>query len=189
MPADISGNVILAELERLADLPGDEATWWTTGSGACAGCLGHWGPGVRPFARLTLTLREGGDGALLCRDCTVPSIARQVAQARVPGREVQLWSTADPAVDAVTDADREWFLANPRRRFRLRPTSLDELPAGTIVVPGMVTVVARVADGARMRCFVKVPPHRRRDTDRCCRSLLPDYAKAEITRLRPPALR
>ena len=114
MPAGISGNVIRAELERLADLPDDEATWWTAGSGACAGCLGRWGPGLRPFARLTLTLREGGgDGALLCLDCSVPDVAHRVAQARVPGREVRLWATADPAVDAVTDADREWFLANP----------------------------------------------------------------------------
>src|SRR4051794_18108917 len=179
VPADISGNVILADLDRLADLPDDEAALWTTGSGACAGCLGRWGPGLRPFARLTLTLREGGgDGALLCRDCSVPATAHRVAQARTPGRKVRVEATATPALEAVTDADRVWFEANPHRRFRLRPTSLDELPAGTVVVPGMVTVVALVADGARMRCFVKVPPHRRRDTDRNCESLLPGYAKA-----------
>ena len=191
MPAGISGDVIRAELDRLADLPDDEAAWWTAGSGACAGCLGRWGPGLRPFARLTLTLREGGggDGALLCLSCSCPDMALRVAQARVPGRKVRVEGTATPALEAVTDADRDWFRARPHRRFRLRPTSLDELPAGTLVVPGLVTVVARVADGARMRCFVTAPPHRRRDTDRNCESLLPGYAKAGLARLRPPALR
>jgi hypothetical protein len=74
-------------------------------------------------------------------------------------------------------------------RARLRPTSLDELPAGTVVIPGMATIAVRVADGARMRCFVKAPPHRRRDTDRNCESLLPGYAKAGLARLRTPAFR
>src|SRR4051812_29500381 len=99
MPADISGDVIRAELDRLADLPDDEATWWTTGSGACAGCLGRWGPGLRPFARLTLTLREGGggDGALLCLSCSCPDVALRVARSRVPGREVRVEATATPA--------------------------------------------------------------------------------------------
>jgi len=54
---------------------------------------------------------------------------------------------------------------------------------------GLVTIVAKVTDDIRVRCFVTPPPHKRRDTDRCCRSLLPDHAKAEITRLRPPAFR
>jgi hypothetical protein len=40
VPAGISGNVIRADLETLADLPSDEAA----GSAACAGCLGTWGP-------------------------------------------------------------------------------------------------------------------------------------------------
>src|SRR4051812_30478012 len=109
VPADIPGDVIRADLDRLADLPGDEATWWTSGSGACAGCLGRWGPGYGAFARLTLTLREGGgDGALLCLSCSCPDVALRVAQARVPGRKVRVEATANPALEAVTDGDRDW---------------------------------------------------------------------------------
>ena len=52
------------------------------------------------------------------------------------------------------------------------------------MVPGLVTIVAKVTDGIRMRCFVTPPPYKRRDTDRNCGQLLPGYAKAELTRLR-----
>ena len=98
----------------------------------------------------------------------------------MPDRKVQLQSTADPALDDVTDADRAWFEAHPHRRFRLRPARVIELPAGTIVLPGLMTVVARLADGARLRSCVSVPQHKRRDTDRNCEALLPPDAKARL---------
>src|SRR4051794_21901600 len=109
-----------------------------------------------PVAGMTTELRKGGggDGALLCLSCSVPTIAHQVAQARVPGRKVRVEGTATPALEAVTDGDRDWFLAHPHRRFRLRPATLDELPAGSLVVPGLTTIVTKVTDDLRMRCFV-----------------------------------
>src|SRR5690242_21448601 len=126
---DDSSDLVIAELEKLADLPPDEAADWVEGSGGCGGCLRRWTRDFRPFARLTIRLREnGGDGALLCAACSIPFTAQRVAQAQVPGRKVQLRSTSDPAHDEITDADRAWFEAHPHRRFRLRPTSVAELP-------------------------------------------------------------
>ena len=41
---NIPGDVVRADLDRLADLPSDEATLVDRGSGVCAGCLGRWVP-------------------------------------------------------------------------------------------------------------------------------------------------
>ncbi len=79
-----------------------------------------------------------------------------------------------PGLDAVTDADREWFLARPSRRYRLRPTAIAELPPGETMEPGQHTVVVLCGSPlVRMRVHVGRPPLRlRQDTDRCCRELI-----------------
>jgi hypothetical protein len=79
-----------------------------------------------------------------------------------------------PELDAVTDADREWFEARPARRYRLRPTALAELLPGESIGPGSRTVVARCGSPlTRMRLRVgRPPPALRQDTDRVCEALL-----------------
>ena len=81
---------------------------------------------------------------------------------------------ANPALDAVTDADRAWLEAHPCRRYHLRPTAIVELMPGESMRPGSHTVVARCGSPlVRMRVRVGCPPARlRRDTDRCCEDLL-----------------
>jgi hypothetical protein len=80
----------------------------------------------------------------------------------------------DPAHDAVSDADREWFLAHPSRLYRLRPVAIAELPPGQVARPGEHVVVIRLGSAvARMRLPVGRPPPRLRAcTDRCCRELI-----------------
>ncbi len=84
--------------------------------------------------------------------------------------------TADsmPGLDALTDGDREWFLAHPSRRYRLRPTAVAELLPGEGMGPGQRTVVIKCGSPVtRMRLRVGRPPlHLRQDTDRCCRELI-----------------
>jgi hypothetical protein len=79
-----------------------------------------------------------------------------------------------PELDAVTDADREWFEARPHRRYRLRPTALAELLPGEAIGPGSRTVVARCGSPlTRMRLRVGRPPAMlRQDTDRVCEALI-----------------
>lgn len=78
------------------------------------------------------------------------------------------------ALEAVTDADREWFLAHPARRYRLRPTSIHELIAGQAMTPGSWAVVATMGrPEVRMRIPVGRPPLAlRQDTDRVCAALV-----------------
>jgi len=85
---------------------------------------------------------------------------------------VHLSADAMPGLDAVTDADREWFAAHPPRRYRLRPTAVAELLPGEAMGAGSRTVVIGLP-GARMRLRVGRPsPRLRQDTDRCCRALI-----------------
>ena len=85
---------------------------------------------------------------------------------------VHLPADAMPGLDAVTDADREWFAAHPHRRYRLRPTAVAELLPGEAMGAGSRTVVIGLP-GARMRLRVGRPsPRLRQDTDRCCRELI-----------------
>jgi hypothetical protein len=87
---------------------------------------------------------------------------------------VHLPASTMPGLDAVTDADREWFAAHPHRRYRLRPTAVAELFPGEVMGPGSRTVVVTLGSPlARMRLRVGRPPPRlRQDTDRCCRELI-----------------
>jgi hypothetical protein len=88
-----------------------------------------------------------------------------------------------PGLDAVTDADREWFEAHPARRYRLRPTELAEMLPGEVIGPGSRTVVLRTATpGLRFRLRVGRPLLRlRHDTDRCCRELIRGVERAGHT--------
>jgi hypothetical protein len=88
-----------------------------------------------------------------------------------------------PVIDAVTDADREWFEAHPHRRYRLRPTAIAELMPGEVMAPGSHTVVMSCGlASARMRLRVGRPPPRlRRDTDRCCQELIKAVEEAGYT--------
>jgi hypothetical protein len=89
---------------------------------------------------------------------------------------------AMPGLDAVTDADREWFAAHPHRRYRLRPTAVAELLRGEAMSPGERTVVAFCSPQARFRLRVGRPPPRlRQDTDRCCRELIKAVDEAGYT--------
>jgi hypothetical protein len=58
-------------------------------------------------------------------------------------------------VDRITDADRDWFAARPRRKCRLRPIRHDEIPelAGA---QNMHVIVFRAAPGVRVRFFVQL---------------------------------
>ena len=58
MPAGISGNVIRADLERLADLPSEEVA----GSAACTGCPSTWGPDTEAPAAGGDDPEEAGGG-------------------------------------------------------------------------------------------------------------------------------
>jgi hypothetical protein len=85
---------------------------------------------------------------------------------------VHLPADAMPGLDAVTDADREWFEAHPHRSYRLRPPAVAELLPGEAIGAGSRTVVIGLP-GARMRLHVGRPsPRLRRDTDRSCRELI-----------------
>jgi hypothetical protein len=78
------------------------------------------------------------------------------------------------ALEAVTDADREWFEAHPHRAYRLRHLQLGEVLPGQTARPGLHIVVIRMGSPlVRMRLPVDRPPaHLRRDTDRTCAELI-----------------
>ena len=78
------------------------------------------------------------------------------------------------ALEAVTDADREWFEAHPHRAYRLRPLALGELLPGQSAHPGLHIVVIKMGSPlVRFRVSVGRPPaHLRQDTDRVCAELI-----------------
>jgi hypothetical protein len=87
-----------------------------------------------------------------------------------------------PGLDAVTDADREWFAAHPHRRYRLRPTAVAELLPGEAMGHGERMVVAFCSPSARLRLRVGRPPPRlRQDTDRTCLALIKAVDEAGCT--------
>ena len=92
------------------------------------------------------------------------------ARRRLAGETPRL----DPNLEAVTDADRDWFDARPHRHYRLRPLTIAELLPGEAVRPGQHTVIVRGRTPfVRARFRVGLPPLRlRRDTDENCRKLL-----------------
>ena len=87
------------------------------------------------------------------------------------------------ALEAVTDADREWFEAHPHRAYRLRHLQLGEVLPGQTARPGLHIVVIRMGSPlVRMRLPVGRPPaHLRRDTDRVCLKLVTRMAAAGYT--------
>lgn len=79
------------------------------------------------------------------------------------------------ALDAVTDADRDWFLAHPKRGYHLRPLQIDEILPGETAVPGTYVIVVKLGEPmvGRLRLPIVRPPHHLRlDTDRCCAELV-----------------
>ena len=78
------------------------------------------------------------------------------------------------ALEAVTDADREWFEAHPHRTYRLRRVALGEVLPGQVATPGSYMVVIRMGSPlVRFRVSVGRPPaHLRQDTDRVCVELI-----------------
>jgi hypothetical protein len=96
---------------------------------------------------------------------------------------VRLPADTMPGLDAVTDADREWFEARPSRLCRLRPTTVAELFPGEVMRPGSRTVVVTLGSPlVRMRFLVGRPPAGlRQDTDRSCAGLLLLLARVGYT--------
>jgi hypothetical protein len=96
---------------------------------------------------------------------------------------VRLPADTMPGLDAVTDADREWFEARPSRLCRLRPTTVAELFPGEVMRPGSRTVVVTFGSPlVRMRFRVGRPPvGLRQDTDRSCAGLLLLLARVGYT--------
>jgi hypothetical protein len=74
-----------------------------------------------------------------------------------PPPEALVRHLADPVnaarVDEISDADRDWFLAHPGRRCRLRPIRRGESPPGYGDVSNHV-IVLQLQPGFRVRCSV-----------------------------------
>jgi hypothetical protein len=78
---------------------------------------------------------------------------------RRPADEAVARRMEDPAwmalVDRISDADRDWFLAHPTRRCRVRPLRTDEQP---MLEPGVNwhVIVLQVRPGMRVRHYVEL---------------------------------
>jgi hypothetical protein len=63
--------------------------------------------------------------------------------------------------DAVSDADRLWFIENPARSHRMRPAIADELPGLTVERARRAWIIIRqIQPGFRFRlaCWPDAPP-------------------------------
>ena len=97
------------------------------------------------------------------------------------------------ALEAVTDADREWFGAHPHLAYRLRRLALCEVLPGQVATPGIYMVVIKMGSPlVRFRVSVgRTPAQLRQNTDRVCAELIRRLSDAGYTingRLLGPAL-
>ena len=140
---------------RLARRRGDLMDDRVRGMRRLPGALGSRRPALRPPD--PHAAGGGGDGALLCRDCSVPAARTGWPRHGCRGGRSR-WGHGRSRRGRGDGCRPGMVRGQPYRRFRLRPASLGELPAGTLVVPGLSTIVAKVADDIRVRCFVTPRP-------------------------------
>ena len=98
----------------------------------------------------------------------------QKVQAEPSPEQMRLTPSTMPGLQAVVDADEDWFLANPDRRYRMRPVAIAELPPGTVLEPGEKMIVVRCGSPyVRLRLPIGCqPPLLDEDTDSCCRFIV-----------------
>ena len=62
-----------------------------------------------------------------------------------------------PAVIRMMDTDRDFFLANPHREYRLRRVMPGDVPVGAVIGQGFYFVVRQIVPSVRLRMSAEFP--------------------------------